>query len=197
MSMRCACGLWSSNLGHRRSPVEGDRQAVFDFAPVDRLRNIGGLLMSSGISTTRVKVGPSAATLRRHDRRGVRNVGRDRREQGPFAGFAANREHMLRVIRNHAAAGLVRLPATKESVYPAPLDVSSCPSCPSTGTTSLSPRSGALGVRVSLGEQFGFRNAQFGRAPTGTIGLVMDCDTTGIEPDFALVKFKKLAAAAT
>ena len=47
---------------------------------------------------------------------------------------------------------------------------------------------------LSLGEDFGFRNAQATViAPTGTIGLVMDCDTTGIEPDFALVKFKKLA----
>ena len=112
------------------------------------------------------------------------------REMGPFPGFAANREPMLRVMRNHgrAAAGatdgyeaLARVPVA--------LDSRACAE-PAIATAAVAAWERAL----ALGEEHGYRNAQASViAPTGTIGLVMDCDTTGIEPDFALVKFKKLA----
>ncbi len=109
---------------------------------------------------------------------------------GPFAGYADNRDAMLRVIRNHRraahgeAAGYEGL-----SIQPLPLDVANCPD-----RLLIAGAKHAWDRALALGAQHGFRNAQVSViAPTGTIGLVMDCDTTGIEPDFALVKFKKLA----
>jgi ribonucleoside-diphosphate reductase alpha chain len=93
----------------------------------------------------------------------------------PFAGFAANREPMLRVMRRH-----------QEAAYAINRD-----QCPETLWRAAIEDWNDV---VKFGEQHGFRNAQATvLAPTGTIGLLMDCDTTGIEPDFALVKFKKLA----
>ena len=109
---------------------------------------------------------------------------------GAFDGFAANREAMLRVIRNHRRAaydapgeqyeGLTVLPmGINQSLAPAEL---------------LTSAHRSWDRALMLGEQYGYRNAQVSViAPTGTIGLLMDCDTTGVEPDFALVKFKKLA----
>jgi ribonucleoside-diphosphate reductase alpha chain len=97
---------------------------------------------------------------------------------------------MLRVIRNHrrAAHGEARLREGRHP--PVPLDHRILPGPAAGRSTPSSPGTSAL----ALGEQHGYRNAQATViAPTGTIGLVMDCDTTGIEPDFALVKFKKLA----
>jgi ribonucleoside-diphosphate reductase alpha chain len=112
------------------------------------------------------------------------------KELGPFAGFAKNREHMLRVMRNHrraaygAAVGYEGL-----NVAPVPLDDNDL-----TDKALAAAARKAWDKAVELGEAHGYRNAQATVvAPTGTIGLVMDCDTTGIEPDFALVKFKKLA----
>ena len=99
--------------------------------------------------------------------------------------------HMLRVIRNHrnAAYGATEGYETLE-IKPVPLDLKNCPDQAADRLVD-----GRLGTNaLKLGEKNGFRNAQVSViAPTGTIGLVMDCDTTGIEPDFALVKFKKLA----
>ncbi len=153
--------------------------------------NIGGLLMTGGIpydshegraicaAISAIMTGVSYATSAEMAK-----------ELGPFNGFAKNREHMLRVMRNHrraaygAAVGYEGL-----RTFPVGLD-----------ETDLKDKDLAIAARkawdlaVSLGEQHGYRNAQSTViAPTGTIGLVMDCDTTGIEPDFALVKFKKLA----
>src|SRR6202007_165856 len=112
----------------------------------------------------------------------------------------------LRVIRNHRRAALGLKPSLSTpgggegrgeagdsydglSILPVPLDTANCPN-PDLAAAARRSWDKAL----ALGEQHGFRNAQATvLAPTGTIGLVMDCDTTGIEPDFALVKFKKLA----
>ena len=153
--------------------------------------NIGGLLMASGIpydsdegralggALTAIMTGVSYATSAEMAR-----------ELGPFPGFDANRQPMLRVIRNHARASRGEQFGYEElSTAPVPLDHASCPD-----PRLLTHAMRAWDQALELGRQYGYRNAQATViAPTGTIGLVMDCDTTGIEPDFALVKFKKLA----
>lgn len=111
-------------------------------------------------------------------------------EFGPFARFDANREHMLRVIRNHRRAAYDAAPDSYEglTILPQGLKAELCPA------NLVAAARESWDQALELGERHGFRNAQVTAiAPTGTIGLIMDCDTTGIEPDFALVKFKKLA----
>ncbi|MCW0235219.1 MAG: vitamin B12-dependent ribonucleotide reductase, partial [Ferrovibrio sp.] len=111
-------------------------------------------------------------------------------ELGAFPGYAPNADTMLRVIRNHRrAAQGDHFGYEGLTTPPVPLDHASCPD-----QALLNAAEAAWDRALELGTQHGFRNAQVSViAPTGTIGLVMDCDTTGIEPDFALVKFKKLA----
>ncbi len=153
--------------------------------------NIGGLLMGSGIpydspegraicgAISAIMTGVAYATSAEMAK-----------ELGPFPGYFKNADDMLRVIRNHRRAaygekdGYERL-----STPPVPLDHASCPDA-----NLVEAAKRAWDRALQLGEAHGYRNAQATViAPTGTIGLVMDCDTTGIEPDFALVKFKKLA----
>jgi ribonucleoside-diphosphate reductase alpha chain len=111
-------------------------------------------------------------------------------ELGPFPRFAENREAMLRVIRNHRrAAHGHRSGYEQMTTPPVPLDLNAV-----SDQQLVTHAKAAWDRALTLGEAHGYRNAQATVvAPTGTIGLVMDCDTTGIEPDFALVKFKKLA----
>ncbi|MCS6799293.1 MAG: vitamin B12-dependent ribonucleotide reductase [Myxococcota bacterium] len=106
--------------------------------------------------------------------------------KGPFPGFEANRQPMLRVMRRHREfAHRIDEPTLPGMVGPGP---AGCPDELVRAAREDWDRA------VELGERHGYRNAQATvLAPTGTIGLLMDCDTTGIEPDFALVKFKKLA----
>ena len=153
--------------------------------------NIGGLLMASGIpydsdegraicaGITALITGVAYATS-----------AEIAEEHGPFPGYRENAEDMLRVIRNHRRAALgERTGYEGLSVAPVPLLAEACPD----GALVAAARA-AWDRALALGERHGYRNAQVTViAPTGTIGLVMDCDTTGIEPDFALVKFKKLA----
>ncbi len=109
---------------------------------------------------------------------------------GAFAGYAKNKEQMLRVIRNHRRAAYNAKQSEYEglTVTPMGIDPKHCPA------PLVAAAKACWDEALSLGEQHGYRNAQATvLAPTGTIGLVMDCDTTGIEPDFAIVKFKKLA----
>lgn len=108
---------------------------------------------------------------------------------GAFPKFSVNREAMLRVMRNHRAAAYDAAEAYEGlEIKPMGIHAKYCPDY------LLSAATKAWDEAVRLGEQSGYRNAQVSViAPTGTIGLVMDCDTTGIEPDFALVKFKKLS----
>ncbi|MSO88543.1 MAG: vitamin B12-dependent ribonucleotide reductase [Rhodospirillaceae bacterium] len=111
-------------------------------------------------------------------------------ELGPFPGFEHDGEAMLRVIRNHRRAAHGATDGYEGlSIAPVPLNAAACPE-PALATAARRAWDRAL----AQGEAHGYRNAQTTVvAPTGTIGLVMDCDTTGIEPDFALVKSKKLA----
>ncbi|HKO82265.1 MAG TPA: vitamin B12-dependent ribonucleotide reductase [Chitinophagaceae bacterium] len=107
---------------------------------------------------------------------------------GAFPRFEENREHMLRVMRNHRLAAYDADEYETLSLKPQGLKAQYCPDY------LLKAACKAWDDAVELGEQYGYRNAQATViAPTGTIGLVMDCDTTGVEPDFALVKFKKLS----
>jgi ribonucleoside-diphosphate reductase alpha chain len=111
-------------------------------------------------------------------------------ELWPFPGYAKNREAMLRVIRNHRRAAYNAPQEEYEglTIKPVGIQAEHCP------PDLLIAARRAWDRALELGTAYGYRNAQVTViAPTGTIGLVMDCDSTGIEPDFALVKFKKLA----
>ncbi|TKT79050.1 vitamin B12-dependent ribonucleotide reductase [Aquamicrobium sp. LC103] len=153
--------------------------------------NIGGLLMTSGIpydsdegralggALTAIMTGIAYATS-------AEMAG----ELGAFADYDRNAENMLRVMRNHRRAAYGDKDGyEKLAVNPVPLNADHV------WQKELVDHARAAWDRaIELGEEHGYRNAQATViAPTGTIGLVMDCDTTGIEPDFALVKFKKLA----
>ncbi len=112
------------------------------------------------------------------------------KQLGAFPRYEDNKKQMLLVIRNHrrAAYNVPNEEYEGLSIFPMGIDPKYCPS------DLLQAAREDADNGLELGNQFGFRNAQVTViAPTGTIGLVMDCDTTGVEPDFALVKFKKLA----
>jgi ribonucleoside-diphosphate reductase alpha chain len=153
--------------------------------------NLGALLMASGYSydskegralcaaITALMTGVAYATSAEMAQ-----------EFGPFPGYAKNSAHMLRVLRNHRRAAYGEDTGyEKLSLSPVPLVAEDCPQADIVAAARMS-----WDQALEVGQRYGFRNAQVSViAPTGTIGLVMDCDTTGIEPDFALVKFKKLA----
>ncbi|MGA2129322.1 MAG: vitamin B12-dependent ribonucleotide reductase, partial [Xanthobacteraceae bacterium] len=153
--------------------------------------NVGGLLMSSGIpydsDAGRAICGALSAIMT-----GISYATSAEMAAllGPFPGYRKNRDHMLRVIRNHRrAAHGEKTGYEKLATPPVRLDHAACPD-----PLLIEHARRAWDRALELGEAHGYRNAQSTVvAPTGTIGLVMDCDTTGIEPDFALVKFKKLA----
>ena len=108
---------------------------------------------------------------------------------GTFKGYDLNKEDMMRVMRNHRYAAYNASENYENlEIKPMGIDQALCPEY------LLKAACNAWDGALQLGEQFGYRNAQATViAPTGTIGLLMDCDTTGVEPDFALVKFKKLS----
>jgi len=108
---------------------------------------------------------------------------------GAFDQYESNKTHMLRVMRNHRAAAYDATEAYEGlEIKPQGINARFCPD------KLLKAATKAWDDAVQMGEKYGYRNAQTTViAPTGTIGLVMDCDTTGVEPDFALVKFKKLS----
>ncbi|MFZ1920833.1 MAG: vitamin B12-dependent ribonucleotide reductase [Xanthobacteraceae bacterium] len=173
-------------------PSKEIAQRSYDFRTLGLgYANVGGLLMSSGIpydseagraicgALTAIMTGVSYATSAEMAS-----------ELGTFPRYAENRETMLRVMRNHRRAAYGdRTGYETMATPPVPLDAKACPD-----RTLIDHARRAWDRAIALGETHGYRNAQSTVvAPTGTIGLVMDCDTTGIEPDFALVKFKKLA----
>ncbi len=191
-----ACRLWTLTLEisvtMAQFPSKEIAQRSYDFRTLGLgYANIGGLLMNLGYSYDsdegRALCGSLTAILT-----GVAYAtsAEMAKELGPFPGYAKNADDMLRVIRNHRTAARGMTTGYEGlSVKPVPLDLDNCPDARLTDLAM-----GAWDEALDLGEQHGYRNAQTSViAPTGTIGLVMDCDTTGIEPDFALVKFKKLA----
>ena len=159
--------------------------------------NIGGLLMSCGIAYDSDE---GARDLRRalrdHDRARLRDLGRDRRQarrlrrpQGQRRGDAARHPQPQARRRGRGRRLRARSRSRRRRSTIASLDKAGAAWADLSGAAR-----GAWRDALALGEKHGYRNAQVSVvAPTGTIGLVMDCDTTGIEPDFALVKFKKLA----
>lgn len=158
-------------------PTKTIAQNSHDYRPLGLgYANLGTLLMLLGIpydsEQGRAVAGALTAIM---CGRAYRTSARIAAEKGPFAGFVKNREPMLRVMRRHQeAAYAINRDECPESLWRAAVE--------------------DWNDAVRVGEQHGYRNAQATvLAPTGTIGLLMDCDTTGIEPDFSLVKFKKLA----
>jgi len=173
-------------------PSKEIAQLSYDFRTLGLgYANIGGLLMNMGYSydshegralcgaLTAIMTGVAYATS-------AEMAG----ELGAFDGYQRNASHMLRVIRNHRTAAYGATEGYENlDIKPVALDHVNCPD-----NRLVELAMASWDEALALGEKHGYRNAQTSVvAPTGTIGLVMDCDTTGIEPDFALVKFKKLA----
>ncbi|ASQ90047.1 ribonucleoside-diphosphate reductase, adenosylcobalamin-dependent [Prosthecochloris sp. GSB1] len=218
-----ACNLASLNLGHFLNEKEGMLKvdellhasrlwtvvleisvlmAHFPSVEIARLSyefrtlglgfaNLGTILMVMGIPYDSPKAlsiaGAISALITGEAYKTSAEIARD---LGPFARYKENEGDMLRVIRNHRRAAHNRSEDEYEGlmVKPRGIDSEYCPSY-------LFEAAGKVWDEAfEMGEKYGFRNAQVSViAPTGTIGLVMDCDTTGIEPEFAIVKFKKLA----
>ncbi|MBL0869617.1 MAG: adenosylcobalamin-dependent ribonucleoside-diphosphate reductase [Phycisphaerales bacterium] len=166
--------------------------------------NLGSVLMQAGIAydseEARAVAGCFSAVL---TGRSYAMSAKLAKQLGAFPGYEADRENMLRVIRNHrrAAHGVKRTSTEWESLSehtrPVPIDhavINSGKVLLANAKELLERSVETWDEALELGIQHGYRNAQVTViAPTGTIGLLMDCDTTGVEPDFALVKFKKLA----
>ena len=168
--------------------------------------NLGAMLMQAGIAYDSDKARAVCAALSAIlSGEAYATSAELAREHGAFAGFEENRADMLRVIRNHrrAAYDVGRDPAARQrlgdyealEIRPVGIDASQFSDADPLASPALLRAARECWDRaLALGERFGYRNAQVSViAPTGTIGLLMDCDTTGVEPDFALVKFKKLA----
>ncbi|MDZ4838536.1 MAG: vitamin B12-dependent ribonucleotide reductase [Bacteroidota bacterium] len=190
-----ACRLWTIVLEisvlMAQFPSEQVAQLSYEYRTLGLgYANLGAMLMVAGIpydsdkafaiggSITAIMTGVSYATSA------------EMAEQfGAFKQYEKNKAHMLRVIRNHRYAAYNATDAYEGlEIKPTGISAKECPDY------LLRAACNAWDNALRLGEKHGYRNAQATvLAPTGTIGLVMDCDTTGVEPDFALVKFKKLS----
>ncbi len=195
-TFRHACRLWTlileTSVYMAQFPSKPVAQLSYDYRTLGLgYANLGALLMVQGIpydsAEGRAQCGALTAIMHACSYAASAEIAA---EVGPFPRYEANREAMLRVIRNHRRAAY-NVPVTEYeglTITPPALDPKLCPAYLLEAARQESDR------MVALGEKHGYRNAQVTViAPTGTIGLVMDCDTTGIEPDFSLVKFKKLA----
>ena len=193
-SFEHACELWTLvleiSVAMAQFPSREIAQRSFDYRTLGLgYANIGATLMQMGQAYDSESGRQFAAAITAL-MGGVsyRTSAKIAQEKGPFARFAVNREDMLRVIRNHRRAVYAKTDFEGLTLLPQPLNAKLV------DKELVAAAQAAWDDALTLGEKHGFRNAQTTViAPTGTIGLVMDCDTTGIEPDFALVKFKKLA----
>jgi len=158
-------------------PTKAIERNSHDYRPLGLgYANLGALLMSRGLPYDSDAGRDYAATITAimHGESYAQSARISRDHAGPFAGYEKNREPFLRVVRKHRAA-------LKD------IDRSNVPRALYDAARQI------WNEAVELGEDHGFRNAQVTvLAPTGTIGFMMDCDTTGVEPDIALVKYKKL-----
>jgi ribonucleoside-diphosphate reductase alpha chain len=195
-SFRHACRLWTLILEisvyMAQFPSVAVARKSYDFRTLGLgYANLGTLLMVQGIPYDSPEAWAQCGALTALMHAAAYATSAEiAAEKGPFRRFAANREAMLRVIRNHRRAAHSS-PANEYeglTITPVGIDARYCP------VDLLQAARRECDRMLELGEKHGYRNAQVTViAPTGTIGLVMDCDTTGVEPDFALVKFKKLA----
>jgi ribonucleoside-diphosphate reductase alpha chain len=195
-SFRHACRLWTLILEisvyMAQFPSIAVAQKSYDYRTLGLgYANLGSLLMVQGIpydsADGRAQCGALTALMHAASYATSAEIAA---EVGAFPRYQANREAMLRVIRNHrrAAYDAPREEYEGLSIPPVPIDPKHCP------PALLEAARRECDRMLEMGEKHGYRNAQVTViAPTGTIALVMDCDTTGVEPDFALVKFKKLA----
>ncbi len=195
-----ACRLWTVVLEvsvlMAAYPSKEIAQLSFEYRTLGLgYANIGTMLMVSGIpydsdvaravtgAITAIMTGESYATSAEMAK-----------EHGPFPGFEKNRDDMLRVIRNHRSAAYNNGEYESLTVEPMAIDAGKFNGKHPNTIGLLHAARETWDRALALGEKHGYRNAQTTViAPTGTIGLLMDCDTTGVEPDFALVKFKKLS----
>lgn len=191
---RHACRIWTVILDisvqMAQFPSREIAQKSWDYRTLGLgYANIGALLMRMGLpygdeNALAITAGITAVMCGESYRTSAEMAS----ELGAFPRFAHNRDDMLRVIRNHVSAAMARDEYAGLTVKPRALDHARCPKRIADVAKSVWTEA------LAMGERHGYRNAQVTvLAPTGTIGLLMDCDTTGIEPDFALVKFKKLA----
>ncbi len=196
VGFRHACRLWTLTLEisvmMAQFPSHTIAQKSYDYRTLGLgYANLGALLMVSGIAydseQARAVGGALTALMTGAAYAMSAEIARD---LGTFPEFGRNSKDMLRVMRNHLRAVENAGEASFEglTVFPQGISPEYCPEY------LLEAARREWMDTLRLGEQYGFRNAQVTCiAPTGTIGLLMDCDTTGIEPDFALVKYKKLA----
>ena len=193
-----ACRLWTLTLeisvAMAQYPSPDIANRSYDYRTLGLgYANLGGLIMSAGYGYDSDEARSIAAAITSLMSAAAYGTSAQMAKLvGPFRRFSQNRDAMMRVIRNHRRAAIGKKEAGEFeglTVDPVLFDPKKCP------WAALSSRAQSAWSDVfELGALHGFRNAQVSAiAPTGTIGLVMDCDTTGIEPDFALVKFKKLS----
>jgi ribonucleoside-diphosphate reductase alpha chain len=195
-SFRHACRLWTLILEisvyMAQFPSASVAQKSYDFRTLGLgYANLGSLLMVQGIPYDSPQAWAQCGALTALMHAAAYATSAEiAGEIGPFPRYEANREAMLRVIRNHrrAAYGVPQGEYEGLTITPVGIDPEYCP------PYLLQAAREECDRMLEMGEKHGYRNAQVTViAPTGTIGLLMDCDTTGVEPDFALVKFKKLA----
>ena len=190
-----AVRLWTLNLEitvlMAQFPSKEIAQRSYEFRTLGLgYANIGGLLMGQGISYDspqgRALCGALSALMTGISYKTSAELAA---ELGAFPKFDINKQDMLRVIANHRQAAYGKADGYKDvSILPLPLDIQNCPH-----ESLVKAAQKSWDEALEMGKKHGYRNAQSTLiAPTGTIGLIMDCDTTGIEPDFATVKFKKL-----
>src|SRR3954470_8224118 len=189
------CRLWTVVLEisvlMAQFPRKEVAQLSYDYRTLGLgFANLGSMLMVSGIAyDTEEARGIAGAVSAMMTGVAYRTSAEIAKYMGAFVKYEENKEDMLRVMRNHRAAAYDAEDAyVGLEIKPQGIKAKYCPNY------LLKAATKAWDDAVQMGEKYGYRNAQTTViAPTGTIGLVMDCDTTGVEPDFALVKFKKLS----
>jgi len=195
-SFRHACRLWTLTLETSvvmaQFPSKEIARRSFDYRTLGLgYANLGTYLMVAGVpydSDRARAIGGAITAILTGESYAM--SARLAAEAKPFPAYERNREAMLRVIRNHRRAAYNAPPSEYEGLSTLPVGIDER----HTPNYLLEAARRAWDEALDLGQKHGYRNAQATViAPTGTIGLVMDCDTTGIEPDFALVKYKKLA----
>ena len=190
-----ACRIWTIVLEisvlMAQFPSEEVARNSYDYRTLGLgYANLGALLMVQGLAYDSDKGRAIAAALTSIMTGAAYKTSSElAAELGTFKEYKKNKDDMLRVIRNHRFAAYNAIDAYEGlNLRPVGIQPEFCPAYLLNASCSVWDEA------LQLGEKYGFRNAQVSvLAPTGTIGLLMDCDTTGVEPDFALVKFKKLS----